>query len=172
MDVINGAGEAALRKEQDVLDEHNDEISSLAARLQEFIVICSTIADPDIRKVPSRRLARLDKSLSSISNRIKSITGDSSDTCLIHQYEEQVSDLKKELVSVRDSLLLLDLDDSDELNVPVAKLEKLIFDCSLSLKKLLKNRATDTSVSDSKGVKLPKLDMPTFNSDILNCRSF
>ena len=70
------------------------------------------------------------------------------------------------------SLLPLDLDDSDELNVTVAKLEKLIFDCSLSLKKLLKNRTTETSVSDSKGVKLPKLDVPTFNGDILNRRSF
>ena len=83
-----------------------------------------------------------------------------------------MSDVKKDLGSVRDSLLPLDLDDSDELNVTLAKLEKLIFDCSLHLKKLLKNRVVEPSASDSKGVKLPKLDVPTFNGDILNWKSF
>ena len=60
------------------------------------------------------------------------MTGGSGDSCLIHQFEEQVSDLKKELSSVRDSLLPLDLDDSDVLSVSLAKLEKMLFDCSLS----------------------------------------
>ena len=83
-----------------------------------------------------------------------------------------MSDVKKDLGSVRDSLLPLDFDDSDELNVTLAKLEKLIFDCSLHLKKLLKNCVVEPSASDSKGVKLPKLDVPTFNGDILNWKSF
>ena len=172
VDAIDGTDDTTLRNEQDILDEHDDEISALAVRLQKLIATCSTIADPDVRKIPSRRLTRLDKSLSSIADQVESLTGDSSNTCLIHQYEEQVSDLKKELASVRDSLLSLDLDDSDELYVTVAKIEKSIFDCSLNLKKLLKSSVAETPTLDSKGVKLPKLDVPTFNGDILNWKSF
>lgn len=172
VDAVDGSDEATIKKEQDILDEHDDEISALTVRLQKLIVTCSTIADPDVRRIPSRRLTRLGKSLSSVTDQIESLTGDSPDTCLILQYEEQVSDLKKELVSVRDSLLTLDLDDSDELNVTVGTLEKSIFDCSLSLKKLLKSSVTEAPTSVSKGVKLPKLDVPTFNGDILNWKSF
>ena len=94
INVIDGSDEAAFRKEQDVLNEHDDEISALAVRLQKLITTCSTIADPDVRKIPSQRLTRLDKSLYSISDQIKSLTGDSDNTCLIHQFEEQVSDIK------------------------------------------------------------------------------
>ena len=100
------------------------------------------------------------------------MTSDSGDFCLIHQFEEQVSDLKKELSSADDSLLPLDLDDSDELSLSLATLEKMLFDCSLDLKRLLKSRVSESSACDSKGVKLPKLDVPTFNGKILNWKSF
>ena len=152
--MIDGTDETTLGKEQDILDEYNDEVSALIIRLQKLITTCSSVADPDACKIPSRKLAHLDKNLSSINDQIKSL-GDPDDACLIHQFQEQVSDVKKELGSVHDSLLQLDLDDSDELNVTLAKLEKLIFDCSLHLKKLLKNHVVEPSASDSKGVKLP-----------------
>ena len=40
---------------------------------------------------------------------------------LLHQYEEQVSDLKKELSDVRNELLTLGLEESDDLNVSLLK---------------------------------------------------
>ena len=83
VDAIDGTDDTTLRKEQHILDKH-DKISALAVRLQKLIATCSTIADPDVRKIPSRRLTRLDKSLSSVADQVKSLTGDSSDTCLIH----------------------------------------------------------------------------------------
>ena len=73
---------------------------------------------------------------------------------------------------VTTSFLPLDLDDSDELSISLAKLEKMIFNCSLNLKKLLKNRVVEPPAPETKGVRLPKLDVPTFNGDILNWRSF
>ena len=107
-----------------------------------------------------------------MNDQIKALTSDSGDSCLIHRFEEQVFDLKKELSSVRDSLLPLDLDDSDEPSLSLAKLEKMLFDCSLDLKRLLKSRVSESSACDSKGVKLPKLDVPTFNGKTLNWKSF
>ena len=47
IDTIDGTNDAALGKEQDILDECDDEIS---VRLQKLITACSTIADPDVQK--------------------------------------------------------------------------------------------------------------------------
>ena len=81
-------------------------------------------------------------------------------------------DYKKELGEVRSSLLSVDLDDEDELNQRLSDLEKELFDCSLSIKKLLKSSTHDSPAIDGKGVKLPKLDVPTFDGNILNWRTF
>ena len=74
---------------------------------------------------------------------------------------------------VHTSLLSLDLKDEDEVLQLQAALEKIIFDCSLNIKKLLHTRVTTSAPSsDTKGVKLPKLDVPTFNGDILCWKTF
>ena len=166
--MINEGDDTTLRKGQDILDEHDDEVSALTVRLQKLIATCSSISAPDTRKMPARKLTRLDKNLNSLNQQIDSVTGGEDDSCLIRQFEEQVSDLKRELGSVRDDLLPLDLDDSDELSVSLAKLEKMTFDCSLNLKRLL----VDPPASENKGVRLPKLDITTFNGDILSWKSF
>ena len=72
-----------------MLDEHDDEVSALTVRLQKLITTCISIA---ARKIPSRKLTHL-KNFTSMNDQI--------------QFGEQVSDLKKELRSVRDSLLPL-----------------------------------------------------------------
>ena len=55
-------------------------------------------------------------------------------------------------------------------------LEGKIFQTSLQVKKLLHTSTgvTDSASSDphGKGVKLPKLDVPTFDCDILHWRTF
>ena len=70
----------------------------------------------------------------------------------------------------------LDLEESDELSTLQATLEGEIFDCSLRVKKLLlastHKSGSPTSSSDGKGVKLPKLDVPMFDGNILHWRSF
>ena len=48
---------------------------------------------------------------------------------------------------------------------------KLNIDISLSTKRLLQPKASPAA-ADSKGIKLPKLEVPTFDGDILNWRTF
>jgi len=65
------------------------------------------------------------------------------------------------------------LEESDELFTTYSKLDKLMFSCCLKIKKLLKG--TDTvspPPSDFKGVKLPKVEVPSFDGNILNWTSF
>ena len=67
------------------------------------------------------------------------------------------------------------MEEGDDLYTHQVEVEKRVFDCSLKIKKLLQSQANlTTSSSSGKGVRLPKLDVPTFDgtSNILNWRTF
>ena len=168
--------EETLEKEQTTLDEHDDFAAELSVRIKRLISACTSSPDAPPRKIASRRLSHLQKNVSAINEAIPTLTGSSDDVCLLHQYQEQLSDYKREYTDVRGSLLTLDLEESDGLIVSQVSLEKEIFECSLKIKKLLyeSSHPPDSlgTSSDGKGVKLPKLDVPTFDGNILNWRSF
>jgi hypothetical protein len=103
------------------------------------------------------------------------LTGEPDDVCLLRHYEEQFSDLKKEVADVRNTLLSLGVEESDDLVTSHVSLERGISECSLNLKRSLHSHmhvSHASAHSDGTGVKLPKLDVPTFNGDILNWLSF
>ena len=168
--------EEALQREQSTLDEYDDCVAELAARMQQLISVCTSSSDSSPREIASRRLSRLQKNLSSISTEIATLSGRPDDSCLLLQYEDQLSDCKKELTDVRNSLLPHDLEETDGLSTLLVSLEKQVFDCSLKIKQLLHalshSHDPPTASLDGKGVKLPKLDVPTFDGNILNWRSF
>ena len=168
--------EETLQKEQSTLDEHDDFVAELAVRIQQLINVCTPPSDASPRKIASRRLSHLQKSLSSIHTAIASLSKGPDDTCLLRQYEEQLGDCKKEVTDIRSSLISLDLEEGDELSTLQVRLEKEVFDCSLKIKQLLHASShlhvSPTTPLDGKGVKLPKLDVPTFDGNILNWRSF
>ena len=64
---------------------------------------------------------------------------------ILYQYQQQLQD---KLGDIHKDVLSLNLDDSDELCVLQSRLNKEIFDCSLSIKKLLlpATPPSDTSV--------------------------
>ena len=72
-------------------------------------------------------------------------------------------------------LVTLDLEKEDDLVVQHAKLEKHQFSCSHKVRKLLNSHAPISvlaPVADGKGLKLPKLEVPTFDGDVLHWRQF
>ena len=71
----------------------------------------------------------------------------------------------------------MELADDDALLELQESLESQVFDCCVAIKKLLSpvpgpSEASTLPPSDTRGVKLPKLDVPTFDGNILNWRSF
>ena len=69
----------------------------------------------------------------------------------------------------------VELEEGDDLYTHQVEVEKRVFDCSLKIKKLLQSQAnltTSSSASSGRGVRLPKLDVPTFDGNILNWRTF
>ena len=104
--------EETLRGEQTTLDEHDDFVDELAARIEQLINLCASSLDSSPRSIASQRLSHLQKTLSSISVAITSSDG-AADPCLLRQYEEQLRDIKRELTDIRNSLLLLNLSEAD-----------------------------------------------------------
>ena len=85
---------------------------------------------------------------------------------LLHQFEELLRESKTELSEIRNLLYALNLEDTDELNKHLATVEQAVFDCSLDVCKHLLTHATSPMSAaslETKGVKLPKIDVPTFD---------
>ncbi len=55
-------------------------------------------------------------------------------------------------------------DISDALWVAILQQERIIFETSVKVKKLLHSPLTETPTREPRGVKLPKIDVPTFNN--------
>ena len=165
----------SLAKEQGILDSHDDLIAKLSVRVEQVIVAASPTSQESSRRVAFRKLTHIVKSLESVTSVITNVAETPLDTFALRQYEEKTGDMNKELVKSRDQLDHMDLEDDDELFQLQDRLEKQVFDCSVKIKKLLSS--PDVSVSSSasierKGLKLPKLDVPKFDGNILNWRSF
>lgn len=173
IDLIDFADEEALEQEQEVLDQFDDSVTALTVALQQLISTSSSSPSTSInRKTLSRKLSHLEKKLKSAE---KTLSEEHDDVSFIAQHQEQLADYKRELGAIYEDLLILNIEDSDDLIVLHSRLEELQFNCSHKVKKLLSSCTPDTAsapVADGKGVKLPKLDVPTFDGDILNWKQF
>lgn len=167
--------EEALATEQAVLDEHDDLVASLTVRIL-ALDSARTVSTPTVsdRELLLRRCDRLDSRLTDTNSALTSLSGE--DRCLLEQHREQLLDFKKEISEINNNLLSLTLEGSDSLPPRIASLERKLFDCSLRHKQLSCPTATSTPPRaadvESKGVKLPKLDVPVFNGNILNWTTF
>ena len=172
LSIVDLTEEDSLDAEQVTLDRHDDEAADLGLCLRR-LVSSSSPSGADPRKIPFKRLSRMERVLSSITADLSSLPSGPDGTVLLRQHQEQLSEFKVELGGIRDSLYLLDLEDSDSLNLLQASVEKTVFDCSIEVRKhLLAHDANSTSSPGSKGVKLPKIDVPTFDGNLLHWNTF
>lgn len=79
---------------------------------------------------------------------------------------------KTDLKELSASLLAMNLDDHDKFYASQHELEELAFKCDLMIRKLLVTGSTPTTTPplapDGKGVRLPKLEAPTFDGKFTN----
>ena len=151
-------------------------LSCQLVRIKQVIVASSPSVSESSRKIATSKLAHLQKSLASISSTVDDLPTSPSERCLLKQYEEKMIDLNKDLTKVRDDLHQIELEETDKLFGLQDTLESQVFDCSVKIKKLLSPACAPSEASsassESKGVRLPKLDVPTFSGNILNWTSF
>lgn len=165
-----------LEKEHEVLDKHEDDVTATSLRLQKLITCSSSVMDAGAEKASSRKLSRVERRLRATSDALALINEDHDDVPLLEQYQEQMGDVKKELSDIYEEFVAVDLPDDHALVIRHADLEKLHFDCSHIIKKLLGSHASRTTKAAAtpadKTSKLPKLDVPTFDGDILRWQPF
>ena len=119
------------------MDAHDDLVAELSVRIKQVIVSSSPSANESSRRIVSRKLTHLQRSLDSIDSVVKDTSVTTSDTCLLRQYEERVGDINRELSKTRDDLHRMELDEADELLERQDQLETQVFDCSVTIKKLI-----------------------------------
>lgn len=142
-----------------------------------LIATCDSASDSGAKKVASRRLTHLESSICAVSDAVSSLDRDA-EPHLLRQYQEQLTDTKGELADIRRGLLSLGIQKGDKLETTAASLDKQIFNCGLQIKRLLYPPASPLSApaesadSTSKGVRLPKLNVPTFDRNILTWQTF
>ena len=175
IDLIDETDEDGLESAQNELDTHDDTIDDANMRIRQLLSISSSSANSPKRKVLSRQQSQLEKAVNVIREAVIPLTR-TSDICLIRHYEERLQAHKTDLKELSAILLTMNLEDSDDLYTVQSALESLIFECDLMIKKLVvpdpPTSATPPTASDSKGVKLPKLEAPTFDGKLINWISF
>ena len=165
--------DTTLDTEQGALDDHDDNISQ-GVRIHKLISTATTSPKTDPKSVSSKRLAILQEKLNSVAESIRAAIDDVDSICKLEQHQEQMTQFKKELKEIQTSLLEIDLEVSDPLMEAQTAVESSIFDCSLTIKKRLhpKPDVSPSTTADVPGAKLLKLEVPTFDGDILNCKGF
>ena len=175
IDTIHPDDEETLSKEQEVLDGHDDDITTLSVRVKQLVNTCSSASDSGARKIASRSLTDLNKRLAAAKTAATTLSGKPEETHLLHQYQEQLTDFKGNNSAVSDTMFCL-LAESEELQATIATADKEIFDLSLLVRKFLYTHSEApndaTSTASNPGVKLTKLDVPTFDGDIFNWKTF
>ena len=165
--------DADLEAEQIVLDEHDEIVADLLARLDVLVTrLSSPEAKDDPREISKKRLTRLEKKLSSVVGEVDKFDPKSVDRCLIRQREEQLHEMKLELSDIGKSSFIVSLDEKDELSVIQSSIDTTLFDTSLKIKHFLAKLSADATTADTHGVKLPKIDVPTFSGDLLRWKSY
>ena len=104
---------------------------------------------------------------------LSSLTAD--DKFRLQQYSDQLLDYKGELSEINNTMLTLTLGGSDPLPAKIPELEKSLFECSLRHKELSHTASSPPAAgasSDPRGIKLPKIDVPQFNGNILSWTRF
>ena len=87
---------------------------------------------------------------------------------------QETTGFKRDLAALYDELISKDVPEDDELSVAHSALEVELSDIASKAKGLLAAAPSKTShpAPDSSGVKLPKLDLPVFDGNIIHWKQF
>lgn len=163
----------ALEREQETLDAHDDKVTALHSRIQR-LVRSSVSRSPglNLQRRLVKRMKHLDEDFSLLATGIDASSSET-DVCLMKQYEDRLIELKVELSDITREIINLDGDDED-LSSRKRDLRAKILDKDLKLKQLLYHSTTSTppQARDKGGLKLPKLEVPSFDANFVHWSTF
>lgn len=166
--------EEDLTEEQQALDDHDDIVSELSVRIQRLIASVTPSTIPDSLKLSTKRLTPLQGKLKDIESSVQALDESDDSVCALEEYRDQITGLKGDLEEINTALLSSDVAADDPAMQAKAQVDKLVFECLLTIKKRLRS-STVTHVATSSEIsasKLPKLEVPAFHGDILQWKNF
>ena len=173
IDLLESADD--LVTEQGELNSHDDLVGSLLSTSQCVINRLSTptpaptvaLITSTPRDVAARQLIQLRQRLIDVDN---VLAGDPKEECVLQQLEEEITDIRSDLKGVTRELAVLGLADGDDLMKQEKKIREDLYGYSLRAKRLLSGGVAPHTKPT--GVKLPKIDVPRFDGNVLNWHSF
>ena len=172
IDSIENEDEA--KAEQAILQEHELKIMDLVDRLGKLMAVPpkeNPITELDLL---SKRIDQVEKSYRVIKDAFDS-HGPEMDIYTLQEKEESIEDSKSQLQEINKELL--SVKDAETLEERGATLDRLFRTLKTDVKRLAGSKEEKPSVSaketvEMHGIKLPRIETPTFDGNILNWRIF
>ena len=175
VDLIDERNTEALDGEQEHIDKLDDDVSGFAVRLESLSSSDAPrpapVTPPLDRRPLTRKLSRVQAGLNRIDGAITP-TDPPIKRILLSRYQEEMADYKKDVAALFEELVAMDMDDDDELFTTHSTLERRLSTSSHKIKTLRIVPSTDSCTTDGTGVRLPKLDVPTFDANIVHWKQF
>ncbi|XP_064396444.1 uncharacterized protein LOC135343372 [Halichondria panicea] len=174
LSIIDRIEDDNLMEEQEALDENDDVVSGYSIRIQRLITAATPSTTPDTIRVVTKQLALLQAKVESVSETIHTLDDEEDDLVYtLEEYRDQMIEIKVELTKLNTSLLTSDAAPEDAVMRDLAKTERTVFTCIITIKKRLCSiNAPAAMPSETSVTKLPKLELPTFQGDILRWKNF
>ena len=113
---------------------------------------------------------------------VPTVEGPELDNCVLRQYEEQIAGCKSELTDISRSIISMKGRDKNLSGREIA-LDKMIFDVCLKIKRMLEGNTPISlppaptpvvvqATPQATGIKLLKINVPTFDKNMLNWTTF
>ena len=171
IDRIDEGDKDTIEAEQVILDKHDDDVAALTFHLESLLVATASV--PDIRKSLTQKLSRLQVGL----RRIDDLTEEASvEHSVLMQCQEEVADFKRDLAALYDELITHEIDEGDDLFASHSSTEIELSRLATKIKRSLAGTPGMTTMmtgsSDTYGVRLPKLEVQTFDGNIIQWKQF
>lgn len=184
IDTIKDDETELLDTEQKALDEHDETIDGLTIRIQHLITASGPTVSSELKALVNR-LRHLGESITDVDKALDgllAIDEDKRDIALIQTYKDELSDLKEQLRTSHDRISCVEDSDKDSVVPLYSSMKKLHFTCCHKIQRMIKlptpervatpTSATSISTSEGKGIKMPKLEAPTFDGNVLSWTHF
>ena len=165
--------EGEVKAEQEILMEHELKVMDLIDRIGKIIAIPGPVQNKE-NDILRKRMDLVEKSYRRIKAEVDE-NGPDVDVYTLQGYEERVKNYEVELRGInRDLLSIEDADDLEEKGTP---LEQLFSRLSVSIKRFVgsKDETPPQNLSGMigvMGVQLPRIEVPTFDGNILIWKIF
>jgi hypothetical protein len=172
--------EEALGREQDILDNHDDQVAAMSVCIKKLYSSITPARSSTVNEnvLLARKLEHLHGCITAKKRQIIRFDKEEEEfeVLIVEQLQVQLRDHESSLKAIHEEMLSVEDQDSVETEKELySVLEGVLFECLSTIRKLLKayrEPIIAAPSTDRSGVKLPKIDVPMFDGDILHWRQF